>query len=103
MKSSKNGSGISEISVENITSHGLWLFVKGKEYFLDYDKYPYFENATVKELHNVKLLHGVYLYWKDLDIDLEIDNLEHPENYPLISKAKHIKHFAFAEPKRYKY
>jgi hypothetical protein len=28
------------------------------------------------------------LYWPDLDIDLEIDNLENPEKYPLKSKIK---------------
>jgi hypothetical protein len=28
------------------------------------------------------------LYWPDLDVDLEIDNLENPEKYPLKSKVK---------------
>jgi len=26
------------------------------------------------------------LYWPELDVDLEIDNLENPEKYPLKSK-----------------
>jgi len=37
-------------------------------------------------IQNVKLLHGFHLYWPKLDVDLEIDNLENPEKYPLKSK-----------------
>lgn len=85
MKSLKNGRSIS-VSVENITVFGIWIFVKAKEYFLSYKDFPYFEKQTIKSIQNVKLLHGFHLYWPDLDIDLEIDNLEHPGSYPLISK-----------------
>ena len=82
MKSLKNGKNIS-VSVENITPFGIWLMVKGKEYFLKYESYPWFENQTIKAIHNVKLLHGSHLHWPDLDVDLEIDNLENLEKYPL--------------------
>jgi len=88
MKSLKNGKNIS-VSIENISSFGIWLFVKGKEYFLSFENYPYFKDESIKSIQNVKLLHGFHLYWPDLDIDLEIDNLEHPEKYPL--KYKHNK------------
>ena len=86
MKSLKNGKSIS-VSVENITSHGIWMFVKGKEYFLNYEQYPYFKDQSLGAIQNVKLLHGCHLYWPVLDADLEIDNLEIPEKYPLKSKA----------------
>jgi hypothetical protein len=82
----KNGRSISAISVENITPFGVWLYVSGREYFLDYDRYPYFKDKSIKDIHNVKLLHGFHLHWPSLDVDLEIDNLEHPEKYPLRSK-----------------
>ena len=36
MKLSEPGEGIL-VSVENITPFGIWLFVKDKEYFLNYD------------------------------------------------------------------
>ena len=85
MKSLKNGRDIS-VSVENITSFGLWMLVKGKEYFLTYQDYPYFKDQTIKSIQNVKLLHGFHLHWPDLDVDLEIDNLENPEKYPLKSR-----------------
>ncbi|MFH1777764.1 MAG: DUF2442 domain-containing protein [Candidatus Omnitrophota bacterium] len=85
MKLLKNGKTIS-VSVENITPFGVWMIVKGKEYFLNYSDYPYFKNQTIKSIQNVKLLHEFHLYWPDIDIDLEIDNLENPEKYPLKAK-----------------
>jgi hypothetical protein len=88
MKSSKRGENIS-VAVENITPFGLWLFVNGREYFLDYKGYPYFKDRTLNAIQNVELLHSYHLYWPDLDVDLEIDNLENPEKYPL--KSKQIK------------
>jgi hypothetical protein len=82
MKSLKPGKKIL-VSVENITPFGLWLFTKEKEYFLSYKDYPYFKNQTLKAILNVQLLHGYHLYWPDLDVDLEIDNLDNPGKYPL--------------------
>ncbi len=86
MRSLKHGRAIS-VSVENITPSGIWLFVKEKEYFLSYDVYPYFKDQTLGSIQNVQLLHGVHLYWPELDVDLEIDNLENPEKYPLRSRV----------------
>ena len=85
MKSSKRGKDISA-SVENITPFGIWLFVKEKEYFLSYKDYPFFKDQTLSSIQNVQLLHGYHLYWPELDVDLEIDNLENPQKYPLKSK-----------------
>ena len=85
MRLLKNGRYIS-VSVENITPIGIWLYVKGKEYFLNYETYPYFKNQTVRAIQNVKLLHGFHIFWPSLDVDLEIDNLENPEKYPLKSR-----------------
>jgi len=90
MKSLKRGKDIS-VGVENITPFGIWLFVKEKEYFLNYKDFPYFKDQTLNSIQNVQLLHGYHLYWPDLDIDLEIDNLENPEKYLLKSKLmKHL-------------
>ena len=87
MKLLRRGKDIS-VSVENITSFGIWLLVKEKEYFLSYKDFPFFKDQKLNSIQNVQLLHGYHLYWPDLDIDLEIDNLENPEKYPLKSKIK---------------
>ncbi|OGW23047.1 MAG: hypothetical protein A2077_07145 [Nitrospirae bacterium GWC2_46_6] len=76
------------VSVENITPLGIWLYVKEKEYFLSYKDYPYFKDQTLNSIQNVQLLHGYHLYWPQLDVDLEIDNLENPGKYPLKFEPK---------------
>ncbi len=86
MKSQKRGKNISEVEVQNISNRGIWLYVNGREFFLSYKKFPWFEKAKVEEICNLELLHKRHFYWPDLDIDLEIDLLENPEKYPLIYK-----------------
>jgi len=75
------------VSVENITPLGIWLFLKETEYFLSYKDYPYFRDQRLRSIQNVQLLHGYHLYWPELDVDLEIDNLVNPQKYPLKSRA----------------
>ena len=82
MKSLKRGKTISA-SVENITPFGIWLFVKGKEYLLSYEMYPFFKYQTLKSIQNIQLIHGHHLYWPELDVDLEIDNLGRRYHYHL--------------------
>ena len=91
MKSLKHGKDIL-VSVENITPFGIWIFVKEKEYFLSYKDYHYFKDQTLNAIQNVQLLHCYHLFWPDLDVDLEIDNLDNPEKYTLKSKIikKHL-------------
>lgn len=67
----------------NITSHGLWLLVGTQEYFLSYKEYPWFMDAPIAEVYNVQLLHQHHLYWEALDVDLDLDCLKNPEQYPL--------------------
>lgn len=86
MKSLKLGENISEIEVTNISRHGFWLFVSGKEYFLSFEHYPWFKEAKINDILNVRLMHKNHLYWKSLDVDLELNSLENPEKYPLIYK-----------------
>jgi len=36
---------------------------------------------------NVELPHPHHLYWPDLDVDLAVESIEHPERFPLLSKS----------------
>lgn len=105
MKFSVLGKDILEAEVQNISRNGVWLYVKGKEYFLSYETFPWFENAKVSEVYHVQLLHGGHLYWPDLDVDLELESLKHPERYPLLYKqnASHSKSLGVRESKRKAY
>lgn len=77
------GTDISDVEVSGISPNGIWLFVRGRESFLSYDEYPWFTEATVAQIHNVQLLHGMHLHWPDLDVDLELATLASPNEYPL--------------------
>lgn len=85
MKSSSIGTTTLEpVEILNISRYGVWVAVKGHEYFLSYQDFPWFKHGTIEQILHVELLHNVHLYWPDLDVDLTIDILKKPENYPLI-------------------
>jgi hypothetical protein len=88
MTSPTLGKDTSEIEVSNIFSHGFWIFVADREFFLAYDQYPWFRNATLNAIFDVQLLHGRHLHWPQLDVDIELDSLTDPDRYPLISKVE---------------
>ena len=60
------------------------MHVKGKEYFLPYDEYPWFRDAKVGDILNVQLLHSSHLCWPALDVDLDVESLSSPGEYPLV-------------------
>jgi len=70
--------------VLNISKHGLWLLVHQDEYFLPFESFPWFEDASVSSILNVELPQQHHLYWPDLDVDLELESIESPEEYPLM-------------------
>ena len=86
MKSETVGKSTSEVEIQNISDHGIWIFLQGREYFLDYDYYPWFKKATVDQICDVQLNHGFHLYWEALDVDLDLAGLEEPEKYPLVAQ-----------------
>ena len=45
------------------------------------------KDASVGAILNVQLPGPHHLYWPDLDVDLAVESIEHPERFPLISKV----------------
>ncbi len=83
MKSLRLGKNTSSVEILNITPKGIWLCIHEKEYFLSYQEFPWFKEAKLSQIHDVELKFGRYLHWRSLDIDLEMESLEYPDNYPL--------------------
>ena len=83
MTSLKLGRCILEVEVTNISTHGLWILVENKEYFLPYEQFPWFRDKTINDVIKVKNFGEGHLYWENLDIDLSLDMIEHPERFPL--------------------
>ena len=89
MQSKKLGkSTTKKVEILNISEHGIWLFVDKREFFLSFADFPWFKNAPVGDIHQVKFFHGHHLHWPTLDIDLELDSLINPEKYPLVFNTR---------------
>ena len=88
MKSATLGRSTSPVEVTNVSPHGFWIFVGERELFVSFKDFPWFQDASIREIGRVELPSPHHLYWPDLDIDLAVDSLSHPERYPLISKAQ---------------
>lgn len=84
MKLKNHGKSTSGAEVIQISPNGTWLLVNDTEYFLPYEDFPWFQKATVAQIHHVQLIHGFHLRWPDLDVDLALDSLDRLEQYPLI-------------------
>ena len=76
-----------EVEILSVSPHGVWLMAEGTEYLLGYADYPWFRDATVREIFDVQLLHGHHLHWPSLDVDLHLESLAHPERFPLVASA----------------
>ena len=98
MKSAKPGTHIS-VEVTNVSKHGFWLLLGDKEDFVAFDQFPWFRDASIGQLTNVELPSPHHLYWPDLDVDLAVDSLTHPDRYPLVSATKNGKKTRTTRPK----
>ncbi len=87
MKLEKLGSDTSAPEITHISSHGFWLFAGGKEYFLDYAHFPWFRHATVAQISDFECHHNRIFTWPDLEVDLDLERIEHPERFPLVDQA----------------
>ena len=76
------------VEVTNVSRHGFWLLIGESERFVSFEAFPWFWEASIAELTNVELPSPHHLYWPDLDVDLAVDSLDHPDHYPLLSQAR---------------
>lgn len=88
MKSAALGRSTSLVEVTNVSPHGFWLFVRDQELFVPFKDFPWFRDASIREISRVELPSAHHLYWPDLDIDLAVESLTHLERYPLVSQAQ---------------
>ena len=88
MKSATVGKSISDVEVTNVSKHGFWVLIEQRERFVAFDQFPWFRDASVGQLLNVELPSARHLYWPDLDIDIAVESIDHPEKFPLVSKVR---------------
>jgi hypothetical protein len=81
-----HGTNTSEVEVTNVSGHGLWILTDGRELFLSFDDFPWFRNATIAQVTDVKEASPGHFRWPRLDVDLDIKSIEDPERYPLVAR-----------------
>ncbi len=82
-KLKNNGANIAEAEVTSISKHGLWLYLGGRELFVAFREFPWFAEAPVNKVMNVHWPSPDHLTWPDLDIDISVESVEHPDRFPL--------------------
>jgi hypothetical protein len=86
MKSSRPlGKNVS-VEITHISSSGIWLLAGDRELFMAYEDFPWFKDASVGKILNVEESYPEHFYWPDLDVDLTVEIIEHPERFPLKAK-----------------
>jgi len=88
MKSTKLGRRTSPAEVTNVSKHGFWLLIGDQERFVPFAQFPWFRTAPIGHLLNVELPSAHHLYWPDLDVDVAVESIDHPERFPLVSKVR---------------
>ena len=86
MKSTKPGKNTSEAEITNISKHGFWILLGEEEMFVAFSEFPWFKDAPVAKILNVERVQPHHLYWPDLDVDLAVESIRHPERFPLVAR-----------------
>jgi hypothetical protein len=81
------GTSTSNAEITNISQHGFWILIDDRELFVPFDEFPWFRRATIEAILHLEQPHPCHLYWPDLDVDLSVESIEHPERYPLRAKV----------------
>lgn len=87
MKSALRGKTISAVEVSRVSPDGFWLRIDERELLVAFRQFPWFENATIRQITAVERPSPHHLRWPDLDVDLALASIEHPERFPLVSGA----------------
>lgn len=87
MRSARRGRSTSGVEVTNVSPHGFWILLDGREHFLPFESFPWFREATIAQLAAVERLSPRHLRWPELDVDLAVESIEDPARYPLVSRV----------------
>jgi hypothetical protein len=87
MTSAALGANISPVEVTNISQHGFWILLGDEELFLAFPEFPWFRDVAVGKILHVELPSPNHLFWPELDVDLAVESIRHPEQFPLVSQV----------------
>jgi hypothetical protein len=76
------------VEVTNVSQHGLWLMVGDEELFLPFEHFPWFRDASIAKISVVERQTADHLYWPLLDIDLSVESIRTPGDFPLVARSQ---------------
>ena len=82
------GNAILEAEVTHISGHGFWVLLDNEELPVPFAEFPWFKTATVEQITTLERPTANHLYWPQLDVDLAVQSLRKPADFPLISKEE---------------
>ena len=88
MRSVQRGKRTFGAEVTNVSSHGLWVLLDTRELFLSFQMFPWFRESPIGKVMRVEWPSPEHLYWPELDIDIAVESIEHPERFPLVSEVR---------------
>ena len=81
------GSTTLAAKVTNVSKHCFWLLLGDEELAVPFTEFPWFKQATIEQLSDVERPTENHLRWPQLDIDLSVESIRHPEAFPLMSRG----------------
>jgi Protein of unknown function (DUF2442) len=87
MKSGLRGASTSGVEVTAIAADGFWLSLDGRELFVSFAEFPWFEGASAEAVSRIERPQPHHLRWPAIDVDLSVASIERPERYPLKARV----------------
>ena len=81
-----HGNSTSTVEVTNISAHGIWMQCRDEELFLSFQDFPWFEGHGKQQIENVQEVSPDHFHWPELDVDLCLESIRHPDRFPLTAK-----------------
>ena len=82
-----HGIGTSAAEVTHISKYGFWILLGDEELLVPFEHFPWFKKATVEQISDVNWPTPDHLHWPSLDIDLSVQSIRQPQDFPLTSQA----------------
>ena len=80
------GESTLKVEVTNVSKHGFWLLLGDVELFVPFSEFPWFKDAPIAKILHVEQPQPHHLFWPDLDVDLAVESIRHPQKFPLVAR-----------------
>lgn len=76
----------SAAEVTQVFKQSFWLLLGDEELLVPFKQFPWFRQASIEQLSAVEWPTVDHLYWPLLDMDLSVQSLRRPDDFPLMAR-----------------